>query len=108
MMVQELAKALSLEVLAEPEPDRKAAGGYTGDLLSWVMGRAAADNVWVTIMTNINTVAVATLVDVACVIIADSAEIDDDVVAKAAEKGVNLYRSAASAFSLCASLASLL
>lgn len=108
MTVKKVAEVLSLEVLAAPEESREAVGCYTGDLLSWVMGKASADNVWVTIMTNINTVAVATLVDVSCVIIADGAEIEPEVVAKAAEKGVNLYRSEKSAYALCAALSALL
>lgn len=108
MQVKALAEALSLEVLASPDAEREVRGCYTGDLLSWVMGRAKADNVWVTIMTNINTVAVATLTDVSCVILADGAEIEADVVKKAEEKGVNLYRSEKSAYALCAALAGLL
>lgn len=104
MTVKTLAEALSLEALATPDTDREVVGCYTGDLLSWVMGRAAADNVWVTIMTNINTVAVATLTDVSCVILADNAEIESDVVNKAAEKGVNLYRSPKSAYEICVEL----
>lgn len=108
MTVRSLADALSWETLCAPDAEREVRGCYTGDLLSWVMGRAKADNVWVTIMTNINTVAVATLTDVSCVVIADGAEIADDVVQKASEKGVNLYRSQESAYALCAALARLL
>lgn len=105
MNVYKLAEALDLKALATPEPDREVVGCYTGDLLSWVMGRATADCAWVTIMTNINTVAVATLVDASLVIIAENAEIDPEVVAKAKEKGVNLYTSPKSAYELCVALA---
>ena len=69
MTVKELAEALSLKARAEPDPEREAVGCYAGDLLSWVMGRASADEVWVTIMTNLYIVAVATLADVSCVIV---------------------------------------
>lgn len=40
MTVAQLQKALSLERLTEGDPDRQVTGGYCGDLLSWVMGRA--------------------------------------------------------------------
>ena len=104
MNVFKLAEALSLTPLATPEVDREVSGCYTGDLLSWVMGRAPADAAWVTIMTNINTVAVATLTDVSMVIIAENAEIVPDVIGKAREKGVNLYTSDKDAYTLCVEL----
>ncbi len=90
MTVKELAEKYSLEVLAMPEPDRDVEGGYIGDLLSWVMGRAAASNVWLTIMTNMNIAAVAQLSDVSAVLICEGARPDDNVIATAKEKGVNI------------------
>ena len=44
-----------------PDGEREIDGVYIGDLLSWVMGRASQDNAWITIMSNINVIAVATL-----------------------------------------------
>ena len=63
MIVRELVEKLNLKVLVEGDMDREITGGYCGDLLSWVMGRAKADDAWITIMTNINFVAVASLAD---------------------------------------------
>ena len=93
MKVSELVKVANLEVLAMPEPEREVVGGYVGDLLSWVMGRAQTDNLWITIMTNINVLAVASLSDVSAVVIAEGAEIDADIIRKAEEQGINLLRS---------------
>ncbi|MBR3768114.1 MAG: hypothetical protein IKL10_07750 [Clostridia bacterium] len=73
-----------------PTPDREVRGGYVGDLLSWVMGRAEADNAWITIMTNVNIAAVGALSDVAVVIIAEGARPDAQVIETAQEKGVNI------------------
>ncbi len=101
MTVKSLIKKLDLEILNLAEPDREITGGYVGDLLSWVMGRAESGDMWVTIMTNINVVAVASLVDVACVVIADKAEIAPDVIEKARAQGINLLRSDKSAYRLC-------
>ena len=108
MNVYKLAEALELTPLATPDVDREVIGCYTGDLLSWVMGRANADCIWVTIMTNINTVAVATLVDASMVVIAENAEITPDVVEKAREKGVNLYTSPKDAYALCVEISKLI
>lgn len=93
MTVASLAETIGLTALALPEPDREINGCYCGDLLSWVMGRAKADNAWITIMSNVNIVAVASLADVACVLLAENVTVGDDVVKTAEEKGVNILSS---------------
>ena len=70
MKVSELAKTLGFKVFSSGE-DSDAGGVYIGDLLSWVMGRAEADDVWLTIMSNLNVSAVAKLADVACVVLCE-------------------------------------
>ncbi|MBR4881024.1 MAG: hypothetical protein IKU19_03770 [Clostridia bacterium] len=101
MTVNQLIEKLDLEVLNLAEGEREITGGYAGDLLSWVMGRAESGDMWVTIMTNINVVAVASLVDTACVVIADNAEVAPEVIEKAKQQGINLLRSDKSTYALC-------
>lgn len=108
MTAADLREKLSLEVLSEADDTREVTGGYAGDLLSWVMGRAGADTAWVTIMTNVNIVAVATLADVAAVIVAEGARPDESVIETARIKGVNLYCSEKPVFELCAAIAGML
>ena len=104
MTVEALAKELSLTTLCMPEGDREIEGGYCGDLLSWVMSRAKSGDAWVTIMTNINVVAVASLTDCACVILAESAEVEPAVVEKAKYQGVNLFVREKDSIILCAQI----
>ncbi len=78
------------KVVALPDGEREINGVYIGDLLSWVMGRAKADSAWITIMSNINIVAVASLADVACIILAEGVELDSTVAQTAELKGVNI------------------
>lgn len=108
MTAKELRVALSLELLSETDPDRTVTGGYAGDLLSWVMGRAQSGDAWVTIMTNRNILAVAALADTACVIVAEDSVVEPDVSELAAEKGINLYRSRRNSFDLCCRIGALL
>ncbi len=108
MTVEQLAGRLSLEPVALCDGGAEITGGYTGDLLSYVMGRLSAGDAWVTIMVNANVVAVASLGDAACVIVADNSEIPEEVVSLARSKGVNMLRGAATAFELCAQIAALL
>ncbi len=82
-----------MEALTMPDPDREIFGAYVGDLLSWVMGRAQADCAWITIMSNVNIVAVAALADVACVILAEDVTPDQAVINTAEAKGINILRS---------------
>ncbi len=107
MTVHELAQALELTPLALPDGEREVHGGYVGDLLSWVMGRAESDNAWITIMSNINIVAVATLADVACVLLAEGVTVDEEVRATAEAKGVNLLGYEKTAYALAAAMARL-
>lgn len=90
MTVHEFAAACQFNVLCCPEPERTINGVYVGDLLSWVMGRAECDNVWITIMSNINVVAVASLSDVSCVLLAEDVTFDNEVLNTAKEKGINI------------------
>ena len=108
MTVAELIQKLNLAPFAVSDGERKITGGYAGDLLSWVMGRANEGDAWVTIMSNPNIVAVATLADVSCVILAEGVVPDAGVVEIALAKGVNLLGGGESAFALCGRIAKLL
>ena len=90
MTVKELLDRHGFTALSLPDPDREVSGCYIGDLLSWVMGRAGSDNVWLTIMTNINTVAVASLTDVALVLLTENVQPEPEILAAAKAKGVNV------------------
>ena len=107
MKISEAAEKLCLEVLSMPTPGREVNGGYVGDLLSWVMGRAQSGDVWITIMSNINVVAVAALADVACILLAEDVVPEEKVIQTAKEKGINLYTSPKTAFELAVALADL-
>ncbi len=108
MTVKQLADTLSLEILCCPDSEREITGGYAGDLLSWVMGRASEGDAWITIMSNVNIVAVATLADPSCIILSEGVAPEEGVLDKAASVGVNILASKKDTFSLCAEVAALL
>ena len=108
MTVNTLIEKLNLKTLNLADGDREVNGGYAGDLLSWVMGRAREDNVWVTIMTNVNVIAVASLADVSCVVLSENAEPDGEMLSVAKTKGINLLQSEKSTFDLCGEIAEIL
>ena len=93
MTVTELAAKCGFKEIALPDPEREVDGVYIGDLLSWVMGRANADCAWITIMSNVNVIAVASLSDAACVILAEGVVPDSEITELAKAKGINLLSS---------------
>lgn len=71
--------------------EREITGIFTGDLLSWAMGRAKEGDAWFTVMGNVNSVAVSTLADCACIILCHSAVLDDTAKQRAEQQGVNIF-----------------
>ena len=108
MTVNELYKRFSFESLCTPDSERKISGAYCGDLLSWVMGHAQSGDAWITIMSNINTVAVASLADVSCIILAEGVKPESDVIKTAEEKGINILSSSKSVYEISVLLGSVL
>lgn len=105
MTVQKLTDEINLKIFHLAEPARPVTGGYCGDLLSWVMGRAGADCAWLTIMSNVNVAAVAALSDVACVVLTEGVEPDAPLLAKAQAQDINLLGTEQSTFAASAALA---
>ena len=98
--VDQLKEKLELTPYYVEDGSREVTGGYTGDLLSWVMGRATSGDAWVTIMSNINVIAVGQLTDVACVILAEGVVPGEDLIKAAEMRGINLFSSPEPSFAL--------
>ena len=107
MTVKFFAEETGFKVVSIPSPDRCVGGVYIGDLLSWVMGKAKADDVWITIMSNVNVLAVATLADISCIVLAEGVTLDEDVLLAAKNKGVNVLSTELSAYSAALKIAEL-
>lgn len=101
MTVREFLDTHGFKALSLPEGEREINGVYAGDLLSWVMGRAEEDQLWITIMTNANVIAVASLINVSAVLLAEGVELDEKALSLAQEKGINVLSSEKSIYELC-------
>lgn len=108
MTVQGLIDAIPLSVFHLDDPDRPVEGGYCGDLLSWVMGRAPAGGAWLTIMSNVNVAAVAALSDTACVVLAEGVIPDPPLLDKARAQGITLLGTELSVFDCAVRLGGLI
>lgn len=101
MKLNELKEKLELKNITEYfDGDREITGCYIGDLLSWVMSRAQEGNVWITVQTNINILAVASLTDCACIIIPENIELDSNTVKKADMQNITILGSSKTGYEL--------
>ena len=98
MTVNDLLKNDSFKAVALPEGDREITGVYIGDLLSWVMGKAQSGDAWITIMSNVNILAVASLTDCACIILSEDVVLEEEVIKTAENKGINVLSFSGSSF----------
>ena len=105
MQVSEFVKLAGGRVLTGEYEDREIACGYTCDLLSHVMGKGQADMAWITVQAHMNVIAVAALMDFACVIIPEGLPVDETIVAKASQEDIVMISSELTAFELVTLLA---
>ena len=93
MRVQDLIDAGLFSCVNRGEDtERQVTCVFCCDLLSVAMGRGREDAAWVTVMGNINTLAVASLTDMACIILAEGAELDAVALEKAGKEGITVLR----------------
>lgn len=99
MTVNDLIQKLNATACVLADGNREVTGGYAGDFLSYVMARAPGGSAWFTVMTNINVAAVATLSDVAVVVVCENCEPDITLLDKAADNGINVIKTGLDIFS---------
>lgn len=92
MNVKELVEKTGFSVIhmAEGAEETEITKTYCCDLLSVAMSRVPEGAAWVTVMSNLNTLAVASLTEAACVIIAEGAAVDEPVREKAKQQDITL------------------
>lgn len=101
MKVNDLVQSLGLEIKSGGERlHHEVTGGYVGDLLSDVIAHSVRGNVWVTIQTHPNIIAVASMKELAAIILAGGREPDSETLKKADEEEIPILRSSLSAFEL--------
>lgn len=104
MEINNFAQQLKLNALFESKKEINIEGVYIGDLLSIVMAKAKQDYAWITIQTHINTVAVAELLDLSCIIVVENMEIEPETVEKARELDIPLFKTDESAYNIACRL----
>ena len=102
MNVPELSAKLEARILTgEPVKEIQIKDVYCCDLLSWVMSYAKKGSAWITVHTHLNIVAVATLMELSCIIIPEGIEVDETTIKKAVSEGVTILSTKHSAYEIC-------
>jgi predicted transcriptional regulator len=68
--------------------NNEISGGYVSDLLSDVMGNASENEVWITLQTHQNVLAIASLKDLAAILLVKGFEPDPEMLEKSNEEGI--------------------
>ena len=105
MRVSEFEKISGARCLTGEYEDREIASGYTCDLLSHVMGKGQADMAWITVQAHMNVIAVAALLEFACVIIPENLPVEEMILKKAQAEDIIIFSSEKTAFELAVLLA---
>ena len=100
MKTEAVVEKLGLKVLAGSIPE-EFSGVYAGDLLSRAMSHVTEGDLWITIMSNINVIAVASLTEAAAVILAEDVTMDSEVLAAAESKGITVLSSDKTVYEIC-------
>ena len=108
MDVKNLVEELGLKVLCGENLEREISGCYCGDLLSWVMSRANEGDVWLTVMGNINSVGVAVLADVACIVLTENAALDEDALKRAMQNDVIILQTDKNSYQMAVAISKLI
>ena len=108
MTVNELIEKTELKPIVLSDGECEISGVYCGDLLSWVMGKAESGNLWVTIMSNVNVLAVATLEEISAVILSENVALEQSVLDTARQKNVNILSSSLGTYETAVMLGSVL
>ena len=103
----EFAEKLHLATLCEKDGNIELEGVYIGDLLSIVMSKAKKNYAWITIQTHINIVAVAELLELACIIVVENMDVDNETLLKAKELKIPIFKTSESAYQVACRMAEL-
>ena len=109
MTVLQLVDSLKLKIFSGSKGlSNEIKGGYVSDLLSDVMGNAQEGQVWITLQTHKNVMAIASLKDLAAVILVKGLQPNPDTAAQSEEENIPLLGATDQTFEMSGKLYNLL
>ncbi len=108
MTVLQLAESCGFTPLHIADGAAPVKGAYACDLLSWVIGRAEEGAALVTVMTNVNVIAVAVMAELPCVVLSEGVAPDENALQRAKDQGVSILVSDKPTFETCLAIGKVL
>jgi serine kinase of HPr protein (carbohydrate metabolism regulator) len=109
MNVSELVQKLKLKVICGANGlDNEISGGYTSDLLSDVMGHANEGQIWITLQTHKNVMAIASLKELAAIILVKGNQPEEDTLLQSEKENIPILGTDDEAFEISGKLYQLL
>lgn len=90
MTVSEIVKLLNAKAVNISDGNMLIKGGYAGDFLSHVMGKAPTLCAWFTVMSNVNVAAVAILAEIGIIIICEGARAEKNLIDRCVRENINI------------------
>lgn len=104
-MIKNICEIINATVIAgKDQVDREISGVYICDLLSWVMSHAKKGDAWITVMSHSNVVAVASLLDLGCIIVPEGIKMDEDAIKKANEEEIPILSTSMNTYDIAVAL----
>jgi len=88
--------------------DCEISTGYCGDLMSDVMAHTESDSIWITIQAHKNSIAVALIKDIKAIIFTNDVPVSKEVIEKAKEERINLFRTEKNSFTISGQIYSMM
>lgn len=105
MNISEIIEKLQLKILTGPETvTGTVKGGYSSDLLSDVIANSKEGDLWITLQTHQNVIAVARLKDLAGIILVNNREPDAETLQKAETEKIAIMTCSDRAFEISGKL----
>ena len=101
MKASELAQKCGFEIICKSDEDREVKGAYACDLLSWVIGRAPENAAFITVMSNVNVIAVAVMAEASCVVLTEGVNLEKTALDKALQNDIMVLKSMKDTYSTC-------
>lgn len=109
MTVKEIAEKSGLKLCCGAAGlDKEVKGGYTSDLLSDVMGNAQEGNIWITLQTHKNIMAIASLKELSAIIIVKGFQPEEDTIAESEAEGIPILSTSLQSFEITGEIYTLL
>ena len=101
--LKDIVQKLGLKIVSG-DIDREVSGGYSSDLLSDVIANASKDNIWITLQTHLNIVAVANLQELSGIILVNGRQPEEATLKKAEQENIPIMLTELSTFEIVGKL----